>query len=441
MQSDTIPYNIDTEKIILGYILIHPNAIDEIRDSIKSEFFFDNRNKQIYLHMLLLSNQSITITNISLNQELLSNNLNYEKYIKEIISMAFNILNISNHIKLLINLALKRGLLSIANNIINTIKQNIISSDINKCLIELDNDVYKLMESNHMTANNFIKLNHAISDLIADINNTTNSHDIISGYKHIDKKINFKKGDLVILAARPGMGKTAFALNFIYNNAINLINDNQIHIGLFSLEMSTIQISNRLLALEAQVDSNKILNNQLSEEEYNKIRLATQRLQELQIFIDDSAALTIDKIRTKAKKLKKTKKINLLVIDYLQLIQVENKYNNRVLEISQITQSLKALAKELEIPILTLSQLSRSVESRTDRIPLLSDLRDSGSIEQDADVVLFIYRDDYYNQNDEKQENSNNANTQIIIAKNRNGPTGVAHIQFIPEYSQFISIQ
>ena len=204
-------------------------------------------------------------------------------------------------------------------------------------------------------------------------------------------------------------------------------------VGIFSLEMQAVQLSNKLIAMDSGVNSEKLMSGQLSEEEYNKIRISATRLSELPIYIDDTGALTISGIRARARRLKRKHNLGILFIDYLQLVQPSKSLQNRVLEISEITQSLKALAKELNIPIIALSQLSRAVEQRQDKRPLLSDLRESGSIEQDADIVMFIYRDEYYNR--DNPENKNIA--ELVISKHRNGRTGIVKVLFFPEISQF----
>jgi replicative DNA helicase len=278
----------------------------------------------------------------------------------------------------------------------------------------------------------------------------------------------FHNSDLVILAARPGMGKTTLMLNFTYEAGAHFLipegadKSEQKSVGIFSLEMQSEQLATKLISMQSSVSSSALMSGRIKEEEYNRLKSVQNSLIELPIYIDDTAALSISSIRTRARRLKRKHNLGILFIDYLQLIQPSRNMQNRVLEITEITQGLKALAKELNIPIVALSQLSREVEKRADKRPLLSDLRESGSIEQDADIVMFIYRDEYYDsmrsQQQVEQDNTNSVQSrvqayteetrkskfeinknraEVIVAKHRKGRTGVAEIYFNAELSKF----
>ena len=255
-----------------------------------------------------------------------------------------------------------------------------------------------------------------------------------TGFTDLDYKTNgLHDSDLLIIAARPAMGKSAFAINLATNVALQSGKG----VAIFNLEMSKEQVGNRILCSEAMIDSNKVRSGQLEDDDWVKLASTLGRLSEAPIYIDDTAGITIMEIRAKCRKLKIEKDIGLVVIDYLQLIQGSGKKNaSREQEISEISRSLKILAKELNIPVIALSQLSRSVEKRDDKRPMLSDLRESGSIEQDADIVIFLYRDDYYNEDSEKKNVA-----EVILAKHRGGSTGTVDLAWLPSYTKFANLE
>ena len=257
---------------------------------------------------------------------------------------------------------------------------------------------------------------------------------VATGFSDLDYKTSgFHGSDLVILAARPAMGKSAFAINI----ATNAVVQNKVPVVIFNLEMSKEQVGNRILCSEAMVDSNKIRTGQIEDGDWMKLASTLGVLSDAPIYIDDTPGISIMEIRAKCRKLKMEKNIGMVVIDYLQLIQGSGKRNSsREQEISEISRSLKVLAKELEIPVIALSQLSRGVESREDNRPMLSDLRESGAIEQDADIVVFLYRDDYYN---EESEEKNVA--EVILAKHRGGSTGTVKLAWMPSYTKFANLE
>lgn len=241
----------------------------------------------------------------------------------------------------------------------------------------------------------------------------------------------FQKNDLIIVAARPSVGKTAFALNIAQNVGVR----SRETVAIFSLEMSAAQLVQRIICAESNVDATRLRTGFLENEDWEKITMAIGTLSEAKIFIDDSPALTVADIRSKCRRLKREQGLGLVLIDYLQLIQGRGTSDNRQQEVSEISRTLKAIARELEVPVIALSQLSRGVEQRQDKRPLMSDLRESGSIEQDADIVAFLYRDDYYNQDSEKKNI-----IEIIIAKQRNGPVGTVELVFLKNYNKFVNL-
>ena len=256
---------------------------------------------------------------------------------------------------------------------------------------------------------------------------------VATGFADLDNKTaGFHKSELILIAARPAMGKTAFALNIATNAAV----ENNTPVVVFSLEMSKEQCANRILCAQAMVDSGKVQRGDITDEEWSKLAIASGELSESAgIFIDDTPGITVSEIRAKCRKLKLEKNIGLVIIDYLQLVQGSGKTSSREQEIAEISRSLKILAKEIEVPVIALSQLSRAVEARPDHRPMLSDLRESGSIEQDADIVMFLYRDDYYNEDSEKKNQA-----EVIIAKQRAGSTGTVDLAWLGQYTKFANL-
>lgn len=281
-------------------------------------------------------------------------------------------------------------------------------------------------------------------ELILRMSKDDNNKYILTGFSTLDNLLHgFSRGDLVILAARPSMGKTAFALNIAASVAgkHNAKEEDKKTVALFSLEMGAEQLVTRMLCSEGMLESEKIRTGKLSTEDLEKFDVATTFLNGKKIFIDDSAFIKVNEVKAKCKILKQNSNLDLVVIDYLQLLQGSRKTDNRQQEVSEISRSLKQMARELDCPVIALSQLSRSVESRQDKRPMMSDLRESGSIEQDADIVAFLYRDDYYNRDSEEEESDNKevATVEVIVAKHRNGQTGVAELAFLKKYSKFVS--
>jgi len=308
-----------------------------------------------------------------------------------------------------------------------------------------------------MKEKGFVAMRESVAESLSSINramkNTDHITGISTGYLDLDNKLSgFQNSDLVIIAGRPSMGKTAFAINFAFNACKALQRkakegEKPPAVGFFSLEMSSEQLASRLLSMMARVDSTNLRNGKVNEEHYNDLRKAAAELSEMPFFIDDTPALSISSVRSRARKLKRKHNLGIIFVDYLQLLSGSNKSENRVLEISQITQGLKAIAKELNIPVIALSQLSRAVEQREDKRPLLSDLRESGSIEQDADLVMFLYREEYYLRRKEPApgdpkysewqaalDKAHNI-AEILIAKHRNGAVGNVQLYYVDKFS------
>ncbi|MFO1130350.1 MAG: replicative DNA helicase, partial [Rickettsiales bacterium] len=399
-----IPYNITAEQSLIGAIIINNEILSDIMEVVKPIHFFDTKHQKIYESIIILFDKKINIHHITITQHLgkheIFNDVDLAKYLQNLIILGSSVLDPMSYALIIQDLSIRRELMQLAIKInYNAIHQG-LDFTASKQIEECENVLYNLITTG-IGNKSFLNISEGLKESITSINKNRNAKTRTTGipsqFTALDSVISgFHNSDLFILAARPGMGKTTLTLNFMYNAAIYLKNLNK-SIGIFSLEMQAVQLSNKLIAMDSGVNSEKLMSGQMSEEEYNKIRISATRLSELPIYIDDTGALTISGIRARARRLKRKHNLGILFIDYLQLVQPSKSLQNRVLEISEITQSLKALAKELNIPIIALSQLSRAVEQRQDKRPLLSDLRESGSIEQDADIVMFIYRDEYYN--------------------------------------------
>lgn len=422
------PQNLEAEQSLLGSLLIDKDAIIKIADIVNKEDFYDDRHKEIFkaISELYEKRQPIDILNLSnrLKEKKKLSDTGGRSYLVGLTNTVPSSSHVVSYAQIVARKATLRRLIK-ASSEITLMSYN----ETNEVEQLLDNAEQKLFAvSQNYLKQNFIPIKDVLDDAFDRIDalhkDSGKMRGIPTNFIDIDKKLaGLQKSDLIILAARPSMGKTSLALDIARQVA-----KQKISVGVFSLEMSKEQLVDRLLCAEANVDLWKMRTGKLStkdeDDDFARINRAMGILSEAEIYIDDSAVANIMELRTKARRLKAEHNLGLIVIDYLQLME-GSRTENRVQEISEISRSLKALAKELNIPVLALSQLSRSVESRMPPIPKLADLRDSGSIEQDADVVMFIYREDYY-----KKESSKPNVADIFIAKHRNGPTGRIELYF-----------
>ncbi len=431
-----LPANIEAEKSVLAAILLNDENITLVADIIKPADFYSKAHHVIYESILELaqSNQRIDLVVL---RDLLEKNKTLSvaggiTYLVELQEDIPSIGLVSQHAKIVKDKAILRELIRSAADIINTCYDQKIEG-IDAVLDQAEKKVYQI--SHALASPTFVRLDVLLKKTFQQLSEMKGNREgitgIPSGFNEFDNMTSgMQNGDLLILAARPSMGKTALALNI----ALNAWNAGHA-VGIFSLEMASEQLVLRILASEAMIPHQKIRNAAVSSDEWMTLTNFAGQLAESKIFIDDSASLNIMEIRAKARKLKAKEDIKLLVIDYLQLINSHVKHENRTQEISSISRSLKALAKELNIPIIALSQLSRSLEARMDKRPMLSDLRESGAIEQDADVVFFIYRDVVYNPDTEHPDMS-----EIIVGKQRNGPIGSFPVRYIGEITKFVNL-
>ena len=342
--------------------------------------------------------------------------------------------NVDKYIKIVEEKSILRNIIKTGNDIIAAgYEQN---EDVEDIMNVAEKKIFDLIQDKNTTGYSAIKdvLVQTFSELERLYNQKGFVTGVETGFSDLDYKTSgFHKSDLIIVAARPAMGKSAFVLNIATHAAVN----NNVPVIVFNLEMSKEQLVNRILCSEAMVDSNKIRTGKIDDNEWIKLANASGRLAEAPIYIDDTPGISIAEIRAKCRKLKLEKGIGLVIIDYLQLVEASGRRNSsREQEISEISRSLKILAKELDVPVIALSQLSRSAEKRDDKRPMLSDLRESGAIEQDADIVMFLYRDDYYNENSEKKNIA-----EIILAKHRGGSTGTVELSWLGSFTKFANLE
>lgn len=448
-----LPYNIEAEQLLLGAILINNNLYNLVENIIIHDAFYELIHKKIFAAIMHLRNKSIIATPVTLKTRFEQDNALKEiggtEYLVKLATKASIVVDIESLAKVIYDLYLKRSLITVGEKMVND-AYNKHDEDAVEQIEIAEKNLFNLAsygEGDNAVNHLSVSLTQAIEKTEFAYKNRGNVHGISTGFVDIDRLLNgMQSSDLIILAGRPSMGKTALAVN-IALNACKFLHDGEAKnnaVAFFSLEMSAEQLALRMLAMESSINSYKIRSGMLSEEDLNKIINAKEALYNLPFFIDDTPAISIATLRTRARRLYRANKIGAIFVDYLQLIRGSNRYGdvNRVQEVSEVTQGLKAIAKELNVPVIALSQLSRLVEQREDKKPQLSDLRESGSIEQDADVVMFIFREAYYLMRKKPADGSDSVSdwqnkmnrvqnqSEIIIAKQRNGPIGNVRLFF-----------
>ena len=432
------PHDIEAEQAVIGSMLTDSEAVTSAIEVLKPEDFYREDNKEIYEAILNLYNRSEPIDIITVKAELESMG-KFEKvggleYLAELPDKVPTTANAMKYIKIVEEKSTLRRLIKTANEIIELGYSP--TEEVDDIMEGAEKKIFNIMQEKNQKGYSPLKdvLVESFTKLEELYNRKQHITGVPSGFIELDyRTAGFHGSDLVLIAARPAMGKTAFALNIATYAAVKA----NIPVAVFSLEMSKEQLVNRILCSEAMVDSNKVRTGKLEEDDWTKLAEAIGPLSEAEMYIDDTPGINIMEIRAKCRKLKLEKNIGLVVIDYLQLIQGTNKRGgSREQEISEISRSLKILAKELNIPVIALSQLSRAAEQRPDHRPMLSDLRESGAIEQDADIVMFLYRDDYYNEDSEKKNIA-----EVIIAKHRGGSTGTVELLWLGNYTKFVNIE
>ena len=439
--SQLMPQNIEAEEAILGAILVNPACMNKIVEHLRPESFYKPAHRYVYEAMLQLYNGEDKIDIVSVSDVL---NINQKlelvggrAFINDLSYNTITTANVEYYARIVQEKAIKRSLINAGSEIVSA------GYDVNPIEESLEQAEKLIFDiASQKASKSLISIKDIVYDVYAKIEERANNKGQLTGvathFYDLDTMMNgLQKSDLIILAARPAMGKTAFALNIAQNVALK----SNVPVAIFSLEMSKDQLAQRLMCSEAEVDTQRLKTGNMQAKDWEKMATAMANLSEARIYIDDTAGCTITDLRAKCRRLAMAEKdLGLIVIDYLQLIEGTGR-EDRMQQISSISRGLKILAKELNVPIIALSQLSRAVESRTDKRPMLSDLRESGSIEQDADIVMFIYRDEYYkNANEDEEEAEKAANkgeAEIIIAKHRNGPVGTVKLLFQGSITKF----
>ena len=431
------PHDIEAEQAVIGSMLTDKDAVLDAIEVLKPDDFYRQDNKTIYEAILNLYNRAEAIDIITVKAELVSigklDAVGGLEYIALLPDKVPTTANVDKYIKIVEEKSILRNLIKASNEIIDLGYAE--AEDVDSIMNLAEKRIFDISQGKNQKG--FSELKDVLVESFAEIEKLYNQKQPITGvptgFADLDyRTAGLHNSDLILIAARPAMGKSAFALNIATHAAMHA----KIPVAMFNLEMSKSQLVNRILCSEAMVDSNKIRTGKIEEDDWVKLATALGPLSEAPIYIDDTPGITVTEIRAKCRKLKLEKNIGLVVIDYLQLIQGSGKKNSsREQEISEISRSLKILAKELDIPVVALSQLSRAAEARSDHRPMLSDLRESGAIEQDADIVMFLYRDDYYNPDSEKKNIA-----EIIMAKHRSGSTGTTELLWLGNYTKFVNI-
>ena len=431
------PHDIEAEQAVIGSMLTDRDAVMSAVEKLTEDSFYRDDNRAIFEAMVNLYNRSEPVDIVTVKDELSSMGL-FEKvggleYLVMLPDKVPTTANAQKYIKIVEEKATLRSLIKTANEIIDLGYDQ--TEDVEDIMASSEKKIFDIIQKNNQKSYTPIKdvLIESFTKLEELYNQKQRITGVPTGFIELDYKTAGLHGsDLVLIAARPAMGKTAFALNIAANAALRA----NTPVAVFNLEMSKDQLVDRILCMEAMVDSNKVRTGKLEEDDWSKLAGVVGPLSDSEIYIDDTPGISIMEIRTKCRKLKMEKNIGLIVIDYIQLIQGTGKKNaSREQEISEISRSLKILAKELNVPVIALSQLSRAVEQRPDHRPMLSDLRESGAIEQDADIVMFLYRDDYYNKDTEEKDIS-----EVIIAKHRGGSTGTVKLLWMGNYTKFVNL-
>ena len=431
------PHDIDAEQAVLGSMLTDKEAVNAAIESLKEDAFYRDDNRIIFQAIVNLYSKSEPIDIITLKDELESmdkfEQVGGYEYLASLPDKVPTTANVQKYIKIVEEKSILRNLIKTANEIIELGYDP--TEDVEDIMDGAEKKIFDIMQSKNQKGYTPIKdvLVESFTKLEELYNRKQHITGVPTGFAELDYKTAGLHGsELILVAARPAMGKTAFALNLATNAALR----GNAPVAIFSLEMSKDQLVNRILCSEAMVDSNKVRTGKLDEDDWVKLAGAIGPLSEAEMYIDDTPGISVMEIRTKCRKLKMEKNIGLVVIDYLQLVQGNKRTASREQEISEISRLLKILAKEINVPVIALSQLSRAVEQRPDHRPMLSDLRESGAIEQDADIVMFLYRDDYYNKESEKKDIA-----EVIIAKQRGGQTGTVELLWMGNYTKFVNLE
>lgn len=430
------PQSIEAEQAVLGAIILEGESITKAIDVLSPEDFYKEPHRKIYTAMLELFDKNEPIDLITLSEHLKDKGVLEEaggiSYLSQLATVVPTSANIRYHAKVVREKALLRAIIRSCTEIISKVYE--MPEDAEEMVDYAERLIFEISEKR--TNANFYQMKDVVKNTFKMIETMYDKKAVItgvpSGFKDLDELTSgFQPGDLIIIGGRPGMGKTAFSLNIAQHVGIEMGEP----VAFFSLEMSKEQVAMRLLSSLAMVNSVALRKGFITKKDWEKLTDAAVRLSEAPIYIDDSSQISVLEIRAKARRLKMEKgRLSLIIIDYLQLMRGRTSYDIREQEIAEISRSLKAMAKELKVPVIALSQLNRSVEKTSDRKPTLANLRESGAIEQDADVIIFLYRDEVYN----KKNPANKGKAEVIVAKQRNGPTDTVYLTFLSDYTRFL---
>ena len=428
------PYNMEAEQSVIGSMLMDRDAIATVNDMLTKDDFYNAQYGLLFEHMSALFKEGKPVDIVTLSNRLKENNVSEEiagmKYIGDILDSVPTSANAKYYAQIVADKSLLRKMIKLNEDIEKDCYLD--TDDVDGLLEKAEQGVFQFIKERN-GGSDFTQIDKIIIDVIDQIEAASKMNTrvtgIPTGFIDLDNMLTGLHGsELILVAARPAMGKTAFVLNIAHEVAVKKKKTTAI----FSLEMSKEQLVTRMIAMDSLVNSQKIMTGQLAEDEWDKIADSTETIAEAPLFIDDNSAITIADLRSKCRKLKQNNDLSLIIIDYLQLMSTTKHVESRQQFISDMSRSLKVLARELDVPVIALSQLNRAVDSRPDHKPVLADLRESGAIEQDADVVMFIYRDDYYNPDTEKK-----GIADIIIAKQRKGSVGSVELVWLQDYTKF----
>jgi replicative DNA helicase len=470
------PYNILAEQMLLGVFLTNNEAVNKVSDFLLEEHFYEPVHQRIFAAIHKFIERGVIANPITLknhfDKDSALSDIGGAEYLVKLAGLATTIINVADYARTIYDLSVRRKLIAVGEEIVNDAFDVEIERTAKEQIEKAEQELFILASEGHDGSTGFQHIKSPLIDAIHRAELAFKHRERVSGistgFVDLDKLLGgFQNSDLLILAGRPSMGKTALGINLAYQSCKAMYEHHMATkeergddnlpppaVGVFSLEMSSEQLAARMLSMVSEVDSSKMRSGHISEDDFGKIVTANKYMNQLPFFIDDTPSLSISALRTRARRLKRRHNLGLILVDYLQLLRGASKQSesNRVLEISEITQGLKAVAKELNIPVIALSQLSRAVEQREDKRPLLSDLRESGSIEQDADIVMFIYRDDYYLMRKQPREGTPEYETwqaevskafnvaEVIIAKQRNGPIGNVRLHYESNLTKFSNL-
>jgi len=438
IQVNTPPHSVEAEQAVLGAVILDSDRLITASERVDPDDFYRVSHQRIFEAMLKINDRGELVDLVTLSSELQAQGILDEigglNYLAEIAEAVPAIGNIGYYLNVVDQKAALRRLIRTATNIVSDGYER--QDEVDAVLSDAERNILKVSQRKGQSS--FHPIGSVLSDAYATIEKLHQSSGeitgIATGFSDLDKMTaGFQRNDLIIVAARPSVGKTAFALNISQNVAVRTGEN----VAIFSLEMGAEQLVMRMLCAEGNIDAQRLRTGRLEAEDWGRLSLAMSSLSQAGIYIDDTPGLRVNEIRAKCRRLKQEHGLGMIMIDYLQLIVGNGKPGeNRQQEVSEISRTLKAIARELQVPVIALSQLSRGVESRQDKRPMMSDIRESGAIEQDADIVAFLYRDDYY---DKESEDANTI--EIIIAKQRNGPTGTVKLSFRKEYNKFVNME